>query len=245
MSSLPSAATSSEMHAPGPSGGQAAPRPSTTPTSASAHELDYLLETARGCEGIFGAHPKVYDLLKKLLETGLIETSHSDWASPIAIAMKKNGVDIRLCIDCRLVNQLIKLMHYRLPLIDDLLIGFESAMWFLSLDMASGFCAVPMTLRAKLISAFICPLGDYQWTRMPFGLKNAPLNYQQMLDNCLWGFVRLPASEEAQVDPDVLRFLGIKPEGSDRVENELPVLCAELTVFRRNIPAPPQLNPVM
>eukprot|EP00644_Phytophthora_capsici_P015492 jgi/Phyca11/84505/gw1.70.210.1 len=26
---------------------------------------------------------------------------------------------------------------------------------------------------------------------MPFGLKNAPLVYQAMLDNCLWGFVRL------------------------------------------------------
>ncbi|KAE8875584.1 hypothetical protein PF005_g21471 [Phytophthora fragariae] len=117
---------------------------------------------------------KVYDLLKKLLETKLIEYSDSQRASPIVTVMKKNGVDIRLCIDYRLVNQLIKLMHYPLPLIDDLLIGFESAMWFLSLDMASGFWAVPMTLRAQHISAFICPLGHFQWTRMPFGLKNAP-----------------------------------------------------------------------
>jgi hypothetical protein len=91
------------------------------------------------------------------------------------IVLKKNGVDIRMCIDYRLVNQLIRLSRYPLPLIDDLLIGFEAAMWFMSLDMASGFWAVLMTERAKLISAFICPFGHFQWTRMPFGLKNAPL----------------------------------------------------------------------
>ncbi|POM69924.1 Aspartic protease, partial [Phytophthora palmivora] len=39
--------------------------------------------------------PKVYELLKKLLENGLIETSGSPWAFPIVIVLKKNGVDIR------------------------------------------------------------------------------------------------------------------------------------------------------
>ncbi|POM65343.1 Hypothetical protein PHPALM_18954, partial [Phytophthora palmivora] len=141
---------------------------------------------------------KVYELLKKLLETGLIEYSNSPWASPIVIVLKKNGVDIRMCIDYRIVNGFIQLSPY--PFIDDLLIGFEAAMWFMSLDMASGFWAIRMTERARLISAFICPFGHFQWVRMPFGLKNAPLVYQAMLDNCLWGFVRLPPEEEAEVD---------------------------------------------
>ncbi|TYZ67793.1 hypothetical protein PybrP1_012413 [[Pythium] brassicae (nom. inval.)] len=46
----------------------------------------------------------VYELLKRLLESGIIEMSQSKWASPIVIVMKKNGVDIRLYIDYRLVN---------------------------------------------------------------------------------------------------------------------------------------------
>ncbi|KAE9292695.1 hypothetical protein PR003_g24695 [Phytophthora rubi] len=82
---------------------------------------------------------KVYELLKKLLETGLVEHSESPWASPIVIVLKKNGIDIRMCIDYRIVNGFIRLSNYPLPLIDDLLVGFESAMWFMSLDMASGF----------------------------------------------------------------------------------------------------------
>ncbi|KAE8991071.1 hypothetical protein PR001_g21331 [Phytophthora rubi] len=78
---------------------------------------------------------------------------------------------------------------------------------------------------------------------MPFGLKNAPLIYQQMLDNCLWGFVRLPASEEDQVDADVLEFLGI--QAGDSAKEDLSTLADSMTVFQRNTPAPPQLNPVL
>ncbi|POM66563.1 Reverse transcriptase [Phytophthora palmivora] len=181
-------------------------------------------------------------------QNGLIETSTSPWESPIVIVLKKNGVDIRMCIDYGVVNGFIKLSHYTLPLIDDLLIGFESAMWFMSLDMASGFWAIKMTERAKLISAFVCPHGHYQWVRMPFGLKTAALTYQAVLNNCLWGFLRLSPEEDAEVDQDVLDFLGLN-SGEPRVSGDstprLSVLTDEMTVFQRNISAPSQMGPAL
>ncbi|ETO85551.1 hypothetical protein F444_00788 [Phytophthora nicotianae P1976] len=168
---------------------------------------------------------KVYQLLKKLLETGLIEHSESPWASPIVIVLNKNG-----------------------------------ALWFMSLDMASGFWAIRMTERAKLISAFVCPFGHFQWVRMPFGLKNAPLVYQHVINNCLWGFVRLPPEEEALVDPEVLDYLKLEPQDTEPSEmqmadgdhseqsypeNHITPLTDQMTVFKRNIPAPPQMGPVL
>ncbi|OWY95531.1 reverse transcriptase, partial [Phytophthora megakarya] len=150
---------------------------------------------------------KVYELLKKLLDTGLIEHSESEWPSPIVIILKKNGEDIRICVDYRLVNQSIKLSRYPLPLIDYLLTDFNAAAWFMSLDMASGFWVIQMSERAELISAFVCPFGHFQWIRMPFGLKNALLVYRSVINNCLWGFVWLPPEEEGKVDRDVLEFL--------------------------------------
>ena len=201
---------------------------------------------------------KVFELIKRLLEAGLIEFSDSDWASPIVIVMKKNGVDIRLCIDYRLVNSLTKLMNYPLPLIDDLLDNFDAYMWFVSMDMASGFWAILMTPRAKAISAFICPLGHFQWVRMPFGLKNAPLIYQMMLDNCLWGFVRLPPDLEREVEPEVLEHLGLavsEPNASVAIASDSSVEEAESsegalvdprrTVFTENISAPKSMRPVL
>ncbi|OWZ06449.1 hypothetical protein PHMEG_00021293 [Phytophthora megakarya] len=42
--------------------------------------------------------------------------------------------------------------------------------------------------------------------------KNAPLIYQQVINNCLWGFVRLPPEEEAEIDQEVLDYLNLDPQ---------------------------------
>ncbi|GMF51186.1 unnamed protein product [Phytophthora fragariaefolia] len=127
---------------------------------------------------------------KGLLKAGLIAFSDSPWASPIVIVLKKNGVDIRLCIDYKIVNSVTAIMEYAMPLVDDLLTDMEKYLWYCSLDVASGFWAVMMTKRARKVSAFVCALGHFEWLRMPFGLKNAPMIYQRMIDNALWGFVQ-------------------------------------------------------
>ncbi|POM66375.1 Reverse transcriptase [Phytophthora palmivora] len=56
-----------------------------------------------------------------LLSARMIRHSTSPWASPIVVIIKKNGIDIRLCMDYRLVNSLAMLMVHPIPLINDLL----------------------------------------------------------------------------------------------------------------------------
>ncbi|OWZ15823.1 reverse transcriptase [Phytophthora megakarya] len=129
---------------------------------------------------------KRYELLKGLLKANLVSFSDSQWASPIVIVLKRNGEDIQLCIDYKVVNAVTAIMEYA----DALLTNLDSYIWFCSLDAASGFWAIMMTHRARKISAFVYPLGHFEWLRMPFGLKNAPMIYQRMIDNALWGFVQ-------------------------------------------------------
>ena len=78
---------------------------------------------------------KSADLIKGLLLAKIIRPSTSPWASPIVVIIKKNGVDIRLCIDYRRVNQLTRLMVYPMPLISELLQDMDKALWYCSLDM--------------------------------------------------------------------------------------------------------------
>uniref|UniRef100_H3GYQ6 Reverse transcriptase domain-containing protein n=1 Tax=Phytophthora ramorum TaxID=164328 RepID=H3GYQ6_PHYRM len=148
-----------------------------------AHELAFLPDLTEASETL-------YELLKGLLKARLVAFSDSPWASPIVIVLNKNGVDIRLCIDYKLVNAVTAIMEYAMPLVDDLLTDLEAYLWFCSLDAASGFWAIMMTMRARKVSAFVCALGHFEWLRMPFGLKNAPMIYQRMIDNALWGFVQ-------------------------------------------------------
>ena len=64
---------------------------------------------------------KLSDLIKGQLAAKIVQPSTSPWVSPIVVIIKKNGVDISLCIDYRRVNQLTRLMVYPMPLISDLL----------------------------------------------------------------------------------------------------------------------------
>ncbi|OWZ00695.1 reverse transcriptase [Phytophthora megakarya] len=82
---------------------------------------------------------KLAGLIKGLLAAEIIRPSTSPWASQIVIVRKRNGVDIRLCIDYKLVNSLTRLMVYPMPLISDLVENIDKELWYCSLDMTSGF----------------------------------------------------------------------------------------------------------
>ncbi|GMF46447.1 unnamed protein product [Phytophthora fragariaefolia] len=77
---------------------------------------------------------------------------------------------------------------------------------------------------------------------MPFGLKHATLIYQSVINNCLWGSVRLPPDEESLEDPEVLDFLNLSAKFSSHSETKqeiptqkVPILPEQMTVFQRNI----------
>ena len=48
--------------------------------------------------------------------------------------------------------------------------------------MLKGYWQVPLTQRARQISAFVTPSGLYQYKVMPFGMKNAPATFQRMVN---------------------------------------------------------------
>ncbi|OWZ04968.1 hypothetical protein PHMEG_00023032 [Phytophthora megakarya] len=93
------------------------------------------------------------------------------WASPIVVVLKKNGIDIRVCIIYKHVNAVTTIMEYAKPLVDDLLTDMEAYLWFCSLDEAIGFWEVMMTERARKGLVFLCALGHFEWRRMPFRLN--------------------------------------------------------------------------
>ncbi|KAE9079474.1 hypothetical protein PF007_g23432 [Phytophthora fragariae] len=169
---------------------------------------------------------KLSQLLKGLLSARIIQNSTSPWASPIVVIIKKNGIDIRLYIDYRLINSLTRLMVYPMPLINDLLDDLDKVLWYCSLDMASGFWVVSMTDRARMISAFITPFGLFEWNRMPFGLKNAPQIYQRLIDNALNGFLKITNTQDRQAknDPNEPNLVDLFKEGEPDEDKPTSVL---------------------
>ncbi len=54
---------------------------------------------------------------------------------------------------------------------------------FSSLDLLSGYWQVPMAAESREITAFSTPSGHFEWLRMPFGLKTAPITFQRMINS--------------------------------------------------------------
>ena len=52
-------------------------------------------------------------------------------------------------------------------------------------DLLKGYWQVPLTQRAREISAFVTPDGLFQYTVMPFGMKSAPATFQRMINNVI------------------------------------------------------------
>ena len=135
------------------------------------------------------AMQKVIDKqIEQMLKDRIIEPSNSEFSSPVVLAKKKNN-EYRFCVDYRRLNAVTKVMSHPVPLFTDVvdLIGNEQASYFSVLDAASGFWQIPLTDRAKKLSAFVTQSGQYSWTVTPFGLVNSPASFSLVMSSVLRG----------------------------------------------------------
>lgn len=122
--------------------------------------------------------------LRELLDAGIIRESESPFASPVVVVKKKNG-KIRLCIDYRKLNTRTIKDAYALPNIEETFSALNGAKWFSVMDLKSGYYQVEMAEEDKPKTAFTCPLGFYEFNRMPQGITNAPSTFQRLMEKCV------------------------------------------------------------
>ena len=103
---------------------------------------------------------------------------------------KPDGI-FRTCTDYKKVNSVTKTDSFPVPRMDDCIDNTGQAKCVTNFDLLKGFLQIPLTDRAKDISAFVTPDGHYQYKFMPFGMKISPATFQRLikmiitgLDNC-------------------------------------------------------------
>ena len=122
--------------------------------------------------------------IKYLLENDFIEPSNSSWSSPCILVPKPDG-SYRMCTDYRKVNCVTKTDTFPIPRMDDCIDKVGKARYVTKFDLLKGFWQVPLTDRAKEISAFVTPDGLFQYKVMPFGMKNSPASFQRLINKVI------------------------------------------------------------
>lgn len=124
--------------------------------------------------------------VQELLRKGIIVPSTSDVSSPLVIVKKKDGGH-RVCVDYRSLNDCTESMKFPIPNTRELLERMSGKTFFAALDLRSGFYQVALEPSAQRLTAFATRDGLFQFTRVPFGLKNAPPYFQRAMSGLLSG----------------------------------------------------------
>ncbi|GAU41937.1 hypothetical protein TSUD_380420 [Trifolium subterraneum] len=148
-------------------------------------------------------NPTMKEVVKKevlkLLEAGMIyPISDSEWVSPVHVVPKKGGMTVirndkneliptrtvtgwRMCIDYRRLNKATRKDHYPLPFMDQMLERLAGQEYYCFLDGYSGYNQISVDPQDQEKTDFTCPFGVFAYRRMPFGLCNAPANFQKCM----------------------------------------------------------------
>ncbi|MBW0552940.1 hypothetical protein O181_092655 [Austropuccinia psidii MF-1] len=83
----------------------------------------------------------------------------------------------RLCEDVRVLDNSRKADRYPLPRIHHALDKLAKAKYIRKMDCMKGFHQNRVKPNSMKLLRIICHMGIYEYTRMPFGIKNAPTHF--------------------------------------------------------------------
>ena len=124
---------------------------------------------------------------QELLDADIIEVTNSPWSCGVVLAAKKDG-SLRMCVDFRPINRLLKPEFQPLPTLPQVLDTMANAKptTFSLLDMKWGYHQIKINdedSRDRL--AFSTHHIHARYKRMPFGIRSAPALFQNLMSSIL------------------------------------------------------------
>ncbi|GAA6022504.1 hypothetical protein JCM10207_008535 [Rhodosporidiobolus poonsookiae] len=146
-------------------------------------DLDNLPPRIR--QSAYPASPRALAAMRKCVDDqiamGIVRPSNSEFSSPALVVFR--GKKARLVVNYKVLSSITKHNAYPMPRIDQTLYSLKDSKFFTSLDANKGFHQIPMAPEHVNRTAFATPFGQFEYLRMPMGLKNAPAEFQRRMDS--------------------------------------------------------------
>src|SRR6266498_984171 len=126
--------------------------------------------------------------IERMLKDGIIKKSKSPWTLPVVLVSKKDE-SIRFCVDYKKTNAIIIVDAHPLPVVNDIIDKIGGKKYYTSIDLASGYWQVEVNENSQDITAFVTLWGLYQFNDISFGLTNAPVTFQRLMNYVLHDYL--------------------------------------------------------
>ncbi|MBW0509297.1 hypothetical protein O181_049012 [Austropuccinia psidii MF-1] len=110
------------------------------------------------------------DVIRKIGHNEIVEIT-----TPVLITWHDGKS--RLCGDFRALNNYTKADRYPIPRIPHALDKLAKAKYITKMDCMKGFHQNGVKPKSMKLLRIICHMGIYEYTRMPFDIKNAPAHF--------------------------------------------------------------------
>ncbi|KAH9263833.1 hypothetical protein BASA83_012761 [Batrachochytrium salamandrivorans] len=142
--------------------------------------------------GVEPSHGKIYQLTREEdtvlqewisdnLRKGAIRSSSSPHGAPCFFVKQKDK--LRLCMDYRGLNQNTVKDRNPIPLISEMLRTLSTGKVFTTLDLRGAYNLLRIRKGDEPKTSFITKYGQFEFLVMPFGLANAPAQFQRMMNS--------------------------------------------------------------
>ena len=117
-----------------------------------------------------------------MLEACVIEpVEESEWISPIVVQDKKTSREVKICVDIIKLNDAYFHDPFFTPFTYQVLENVRGQEMYSFTDGFSGYHQVRIAEEDRYKTTFATKLGCYQYTVIPFGLKNAPAIFSRIV----------------------------------------------------------------
>jgi hypothetical protein len=123
---------------------------------------------------------------KELHEVSLIQPSNSDFVTALVMPTKNDLAGLwtkkRMCKDYKPLNLVTPQDRYPMPIPEELFDNIADSNIFTIMDLRQSFNQIVLVVKDRKKTTFHGSNKLWEWLVMPFGLKNAHVFFQRVMD---------------------------------------------------------------